>query len=708
MHENIIKLYIGFSNLLPAHGALSGSTNSINIGTFQSVNQLAPGLLNQHLFQPCNLLSTHHKLEHIQSNLIANNEHQNAYLVPSDISCGEVNNICKPWNTPTSIYKSSTHNSKESASQICISNEMTKLQKEPPPAHTSNRPNAQNNCRSASLTIKSFGLPITSEVQQDQFSVRNFTLSTTSICSGDAQKTSASGNTGLQNLLSQQVYIEGFNSPTNTKVMSDMSTIRLNQPLQYITVQPASAGYANSIVFLDKNHFVGNQKIVQPQIVKSALYQNLHQTQGINIPVYQYSQLQEQHLPVLSQSSLVEPSSNFMDINSKISDCRSVNGNSYLNAIAGSQSQAIAQMSMSSEEAVQAVADSTTKPKRGTRGGSKSNRSNSNPKIMLDDDSLDKRKLKERRFVSYTRDESDLEQQVKVYQNQSNELVGLSSNEMIFERNVIAPTTSSLCSFDPNVFTQTFDSGNLTNIEQGSLSCATNLLSPHLMNFSYNKPSANEHGRNDQVFLTNVFGNSFVNLNVINKETNTLVSAEQIRTGKEVAFSVDNVSGKKVPLLQMRHHLDDEFSHLVKDPVPSFGPKVTFQPRPNKRTFVDCFIDFLQGKRQETLSSLTNVPITKKPDLPKYIPDIRSLRKGSESESNSSKHLSNSNNNSSIHTTFESTCVMKTLEDPQLINLNVSKCLKAKRGRKLKQKQIVKRDKKRKVDAKFKGFFFLF
>lgn len=689
MHEIIVRLYIGFSNLLPAHGTLSGS---INIGTFEShINQLAPSLLSQHLFQPCNLLTTHHKLEHIQSNSIANNKHQKAHLVPSDISREDVNDICKPWDIPTSIYKSSRHDSTGSA-PLCISNERAKLQKVPPPAHTSNRLNAtQSKCKSASLTIKSFGLPITSEVQQDQFSVRNFTLSSTSVCP-DAQKTSDTSNTKLQNLLSQQMYIEGFNSPTSTKAMSDLSTIRLNQPLQYITVQPASAGYANSIVLLDKNHIAGNQKIVQPQFIRTALYQNLHPTQGTNIPVYQYSQLTEQHLPVLSQSFVAEPSSNFMSINSKISDCRSVYGNSYLNAIAEPQ---IAQMSMNSAEAVQAVADSTTKPKRGVRGGSKSNKSN--VKIMLASETLDKRKLKDKRCVSYARGESDLEQQIKVYQNQSNQLI--SSNEMIFERNMTAPTTSSLCSFDPNVFTHAFDSGNLTNIDQESLSCATNLLSSQLMNFSYDKPS-NEHG---QVFLTNVYGNSFVNLNVINKESSALVSAEQIRTGREVAFSVDNVNGKKVPHLQMKIHLDDEFSHLVKDPIPSSVPKVTFQQRPNKRTFVDCFIDFLQGKRQETLSSLTNVPITKKPDLPKYIPDIRKS-----SESNSTKHFSNPSHISSTLTTSEFTYAVKALEDPQFINLNMSSCLKAKRSRKLKHKPVVKRDKKRKVDVKFEGYFFGF
>ena len=79
----------------------------------------------------------------------------------------------------------------------------------------------------------------------------------------------------------------------------------------------------------------------------------------------------------------------------------------------------------------------------------------------------------------------------------------------------------------------------------------------------------------------------------------------------------------------------DEFGHLsdnpvgdkdspVKNqapvPVPATPPKPA-PKQPNQSAFQNSFLSFLQGQKPETLSSVTNSSVTKKPVLPKYIPE---------------------------------------------------------------------------------------
>ncbi|CAG2225547.1 myb-like protein AA [Mytilus edulis] len=107
---------------------------------------------------------------------------------------------------------------------------------------------------------------------------------------------------------------------------------------------------------------------------------------------------------------------------------------------------------------------------------------------------------------------------------------------------------------------------------------------------------------------------------------------------------------------------DDEFQHLKKPPViekitneQTQLPKIQLQgqakvepPQPQKpvekqppaksnknNAFMDSFLSFIQGKKPETLSSV-NTAVTKKPQLPKYIPEPKRPRQTSVEKSSDS------------------------------------------------------------------------
>ena len=68
----------------------------------------------------------------------------------------------------------------------------------------------------------------------------------------------------------------------------------------------------------------------------------------------------------------------------------------------------------------------------------------------------------------------------------------------------------------------------------------------------------------------------------------------------------------------------DEFGHLDESgPFNSSIQSLQIAKSPVKKpsAFQSSFLGFLQGKKGETLSSVTNSCITTKPDLPKYIPE---------------------------------------------------------------------------------------
>ena len=74
---------------------------------------------------------------------------------------------------------------------------------------------------------------------------------------------------------------------------------------------------------------------------------------------------------------------------------------------------------------------------------------------------------------------------------------------------------------------------------------------------------------------------------------------------------------------------DDELSHFSQPATEEAAPKVV-EPTPKTKemrdSFQNSFLSYLQGAKQETLSSVSSATVTKKPTLPKYIPEPRRPR----------------------------------------------------------------------------------
>jgi len=140
-----------------------------------------------------------------------------------------------------------------------------------------------------------------------------------------------------------------------------------------------------------------------------------------------------------------------------------------------------------------------------------------------------------------------------------------------------------------------------------------------------------------QVFMTNMFGNTFVN-------PNELLTVDQIAfvdPSDAVGYTIQSLQQKQ-ETQKPRPIIDEEFGHLSTDPtlgteqaaavVPPCpaddttaggdGPKQTAaDAKKVDPGFLDSFMHFVQGKKPETLASVSSSVVTKKPVLPKYIPE---------------------------------------------------------------------------------------
>ena len=141
-----------------------------------------------------------------------------------------------------------------------------------------------------------------------------------------------------------------------------------------------------------------------------------------------------------------------------------------------------------------------------------------------------------------------------------------------------------------------------------------------------------------QVFMTNMFGNTFVN-------PNELLTVDQIAfvdPSDAVGYTIQSL--QKQETQKPRPIIDEEFGHLSTDPTlgteqasavgtvcspntdastagdASNKPSVA-DPKKADPGFLDSFMHFVQGKKPETLASVSSSVITKKPVLPKYIPE---------------------------------------------------------------------------------------
>jgi len=140
-----------------------------------------------------------------------------------------------------------------------------------------------------------------------------------------------------------------------------------------------------------------------------------------------------------------------------------------------------------------------------------------------------------------------------------------------------------------------------------------------------------------QVFMTNMFGNTFVN-------PNELLTVDQIAfvdPSDAVGYTIQTL--QKQESQKPRPVIDEEFSHLSTDPTLGTEQALAMTPTCPASTdasddgsvpkqsvadpkkidpgFLDSFMHFVQGKKPETLASVSSSVITKKPVLPKYIPE---------------------------------------------------------------------------------------
>jgi len=152
-----------------------------------------------------------------------------------------------------------------------------------------------------------------------------------------------------------------------------------------------------------------------------------------------------------------------------------------------------------------------------------------------------------------------------------------------------------------------------------------------------------------QVFMTNMFGNTFVN-------PNEPMSVEQITfvDHSDTASAMYTAPVAAIPKHDPKHRpiIEEEFGHLADDPLPGTAsttstvvhdavqqpllvnsatssavdqPKSLSESKSSKpqqsSAFMDSFMNFIQGKKPETLASVSTSVVTKKPVLPKYIPE---------------------------------------------------------------------------------------
>lgn len=163
---------------------------------------------------------------------------------------------------------------------------------------------------------------------------------------------------------------------------------------------------------------------------------------------------------------------------------------------------------------------------------------------------------------------------------------------------------------------------------------------------------------NSPIVLTNITGNVYVNqytmlqpgsMPLVNQDMSiqTMSRYEQMIKGEP-----EKPEQKSCSVLLVPNENDDEFGHLSVDPmakqnvgkagnatnaihsasslstlqVPMTDHNVLPKQKASNSAFENSYMNFVQGHKSETLSSVTNSPIKNRPVLPKYIPEMRRPR----------------------------------------------------------------------------------
>jgi len=153
-----------------------------------------------------------------------------------------------------------------------------------------------------------------------------------------------------------------------------------------------------------------------------------------------------------------------------------------------------------------------------------------------------------------------------------------------------------------------------------------------------------------QVFMTNMYGSAFVNPNEVLPHHSTLDSAginvllgggSNVLGGngendQAASESESHMQGGRLQTKAERKQrpvpqiIDEDFGHLTSDPNPGTLMPTVVKIEPAKTAagtgFMDSFMSFVHGKKPDTLATAATAPTIKKPVLPKYIPDATPRR----------------------------------------------------------------------------------
>ena len=162
----------------------------------------------------------------------------------------------------------------------------------------------------------------------------------------------------------------------------------------------------------------------------------------------------------------------------------------------------------------------------------------------------------------------------------------------------------------------------------------------------YQQQNTGDQTDPDKMFMTNMSGNIFQtpppDMDAMNEQLNSppsqprtkaqqkqmpasmqinddagYMGAGQLKEKSKAKFTMKGARPAKVK------DINTAAAEIYSDPVPSSSlPK----PATGQNTFMNSFLSFLQGQKGETLSSVTNSAVTDRPPMPKYIPEPKSAK----------------------------------------------------------------------------------
>ncbi|XP_046579161.1 LOW QUALITY PROTEIN: uncharacterized protein LOC124286770 [Haliotis rubra] len=194
------------------------------------------------------------------------------------------------------------------------------------------------------------------------------------------------------------------------------------------------------------------------------------------------------------------------------------------------------------------------------------------------------------------------------------------------------------------------------------------MMDKNIMSPDMNNPNSFQDAMNNGMHMSQ-FGNTFqmpqeqhhlanLDMNAVSQAGSTIDEA----TFSSLFGSPNNsekvrrrtkAEQKLMPIVTPKVDEDEELAHLALPPPAASDPisQTKEETRVRKSfgsSFQDCFLNYLMGKKQETLESLSSATIHKKPQLPKYFPEPRRPRPPSPPPKKDSKRSSGSSDEGSF------------------------------------------------------------